>query len=324
MRMKVQIDRWPVKKPFKIAYHTFQHRDLLRVELTEGDLVGRGEAGGHPQLQSIEEAQDSLLQIQTEIEAGLSRLDLMNNFPRGPARNALDCALWDLEAKRQKKRVWAIANLPRPKPVQTAYTIGIASIDEMVADAVGMMDYQILKLKVDGESGFDALQAVAKARPDASFIIDANESWRLEQLESFIIQAQKFRVLLIEQPLPANADEALEKFDSPIPLAADESFHGLADVERLKNRYQVINIKLDKIGGLTEALMTVQRAQEMCMELMVGCNGGTSLGIAPACYVAQLCSFVDLDSPLLLAYDRTPGLTYRNGKVYPPDPELWG
>jgi L-alanine-DL-glutamate epimerase-like enolase superfamily enzyme len=324
MKLHVHIDQWPVKKPFKIAYHTFHHRDLLRVELADGDLIGRGEAGGHPQLEAIDVARERVLKLREEIESGISRQQLLQSMPRGPARNALDSALWDLEAKRARQRVWALAGLPDTRSIQTAYTIGIGPVGEMVAEALRMSDYPLLKLKVDGESGFDLLQAVAKARPDASFIIDANEAWRMEQLESFAAAAQKLRVQLIEQPLPHGEDEVLEDFASPIPLAADESFHGLPDVERLKNRYQVINIKLDKIGGLTEALLAAQKARELGLELMVGCNGGTSLGIAPAYCLALLCRYVDLDSPLLLAHDREQHLTYRKGCVHPPSAELWG
>jgi len=324
MKLSIEIDRWPVRKPFKIAYHTFYHRDLLRVELTDGDCVGRGEAGGHPQLEPIEDASDRVERMRGEIESGMSREQLMQDMPRGPARNALDSALWDLGAKRSGRRVWSTAGLPEPRPIQTAYTIGIGPEEEMVAEALRMSDYQLLKLKVDGESGFELLQAIAKARPDASFIIDANEAWRLDQLESFTDAARKLRVVLVEQPLPHQEDKVLEDFSSPIPLAADESFHGLPDVERLKDRYQVINFKLDKIGGLTEAFLAAKQASELGLDLMIGCNGGTSLGIAPAYCLALLCRYVDLDSPLLLAHDRDPALVYRKGHVHPPTPDLWG
>ena len=324
MKLQVHIDHWPVKKPFRIAYHTFYHRDLLRVELADGGLTGRGEAGGHPQLEAIDAARERLLGMRQEIESGMSRQHLMRLMPRGPARNALDSALWDLEAKRSGRRIWELAGLPEPRPIRTAYTIGIGSEDDMAAEARRMSDYALLKLKVDSATGFDLLKAVAEARPDASFIIDANEAWRMEQLEAFAAAAQNLRVQLIEQPLPRGEDEALEGFASPIPLAADESFHGLPDVDRLKNRYQVINIKLDKIGGLTEALLAAERGRQLGLDLMVGCNGGTSLGIAPAYCLGLLCRHVDLDSPLLLAHDREPGLLYQGGSVHAPPAELWG
>jgi L-alanine-DL-glutamate epimerase-like enolase superfamily enzyme len=324
MQLQVTIDQWPVRKPFKIAYHTFHHRDLLRVELNDGQFTGRGEAGGHPQLEPIDQARERVIQLRPEIESGLSRDRLLQLMPRGPARNALDSALWDLEAKRAGKRLWELAGLPEPKPVQTAYTIGIGPIKDMVSEALEMSDYSLLKLKVDGESGFELLEAVSAARPDASFIIDANEAWKFEQLESFLAAAQEMRVQLVEQPLPHDEDEVLETFTSPIPLAADESFHGLPDVTRLQNRYQVINVKLDKIGGLTEAFMAARQARELGLDLMIGCNGGTSLGIAPAYCFSLLCRYVDLDSPLLLAHDRDPSLDYQKGQVHPPAADLWG
>lgn len=324
MELTVEIDRWPLDRPFKIAYHTFTQRDLLRVELRRDGVIGRGEAGGHPQLEAIETGRQRLLDLREEIVSGLSREELLQRMPRGPARNALDCAMWDLEAKSASRRVWTLAGLPDPEPKLTAYTIGVAPLSDMVAEALRMHEFPLLKLKVDGESGFDLLQAVADARPDASFIIDANEAWRPDQLRDFISAAGDFRVELIEQPLPQGDDAALDDIQSPIPIAADESFHGLPDLERVRGRYDVINIKLDKIGGLTEGLMAARAAHDRGLQLMVGCNGGTSLGIAPAYCLSLLCDFVDLDSPLLLARDRDPGIEYRDGRVFPPSADLWG
>ena len=324
MQLTVEIDRWPLSRPFKIAYHTFTQRDLLRVELHRDGVIGRGEGGGHPQLEAIETGRHRLLDLRDEIVNGMSREELLQRMPRGPARNAVDCAMWDLEAKSADRRVWALAGLPDPEPKLTAYTIGVASLNDMVAEALRMHEFPLLKLKVDGESGFELLQAVADARPDASFIIDANEAWRPDQLQDFIDAAGDLRVELIEQPLAHDDDAALEKITSPIPLAADESFHGLVDLERMAGRYDVINIKLDKIGGLTEALIAARAARERDLKLMVGCNGGTSLGIAPAYCLSLLCEFVDLDSPLLLAHDREPGIDYRDGRVFPPSAKVWG
>ncbi len=324
LQLTVEIDRWPVKKPFKIAYHTFTQRDLLRVELQKDGCSGRGEAGGHPHLESIEAARQRVLDMHDAILGGISREDLLTQMPRGPARNALDCALWDLEAKQTGRRVWEIAGLPAPRPILTAYTIGVAPVADMVAEARRITDFPLLKLKVDSDSGFELLEAVAKARPDASFIIDANEGWQPEQLQSFIAAASDLRVELIEQPLPHDDDDALARIKSPIPFAADESFHGLADLERMPGRYEVINIKLDKIGGLTEALMAARVARKQGLKVMVGCNGGTSLGIAPAYCLGLLCDYADLDSPLLLAHDREPALEYRTGRVFAPTVDCWG
>ncbi|XOV90588.1 MAG: dipeptide epimerase [Pseudomonadota bacterium] len=323
-RFTVEIVKWPVRRPFRIAYHTFYHRDLLRVTLSDGKHTGRGEAGGHPHLESIEAAQARLLALAPDIETGMDRYAALLALPPGPARTALDAALWDLEAKRAGQRVWELAGLPAPAPIETAYTVGIAPLAQMVSEAQERSDFRLLKLKVDSESGFELLQAIAAARPDAEFIIDANEAWSLDRLAEFVDRAAGLRVQLIEQPLPREADAPLETFDSPIPLAADESFHSAPDIERLCDLYDVINVKLDKIGGLTAALQAAKLARDAGMELMVGCNGGTSLGIAPAYCFGLLCRYVDLDSPLLLAQDVDDALSYEMGRVLPPDPNLWG
>lgn len=324
MKLHVAIEQWPLQRPFKIAYHTFQASNLIWVELRDGALVGRGEGGEHPHLQPLEQGMVQIEALRDRIEAGISGTELLNLMPRGPARNALDCALWDLACKRAGKRLWSLEGLPAPRPMTTAYTVGIAPLAEMVADARRHGDYRLLKLKVDGSSGFEVLEAVAAARPDAAFIIDANEGWRADQLHAFLEATARLPVRLIEQPLSRTDDEALRGLDSPIPLAADESFHGLPDVERLADRYQVINIKLDKIGGLTEALLAARAAREAGLGVMVGCNNGTSLGIAPAYCLGLLCDFADLDSPLLLARDRPSALAYEDGQVHAPDPALWG
>ncbi len=324
LSLTAELQQWPVRRPFRIAYHTFHHRDLLRVEISDGQHTGVGEAGGHPQLEPLPEAQARLFDYAPRLAGGTTRADVLRELPAGPARNALDCALWDLEAKSRGERVWDLAGLPGAKPVTTAYTIGLRALPDMVAEAEALADFRLLKLKVDGESGFDLLEAIANARPDASFIIDANEAWTFEQLAALTERAAELRVVLIEQPLPKDEDAQLEAFTSPVPLAADESFHTAADVPRLRNRYQVINIKLDKTGGLTAALEAARAAEAAGMALMVGCNGGTSLGIAPAYCVALLCRYVDLDSPLLLARDREPGLRYQDGQVLPPAAGIWG
>jgi len=324
VKLEIYLEDWPTRRPFRIAYHTFTSRQTIRVELRDGDLVARGEGGAHPQLESLEDGRKGILGLAAQIEQGISRIELLHLLPRGPARNALDCALWDLECKRTGKRVWEIEGLPSPRPLRTAYTLGIGPLPEMVAQALEARDYTLLKLKVDGSSGFDVLQAVADARPDAEFIIDANEAWRVDQLETFLAAAAEFPVRLIEQPLPQHADEVLRGVRSSVALAADESFHGLPDVDRLADRYQVINIKLDKIGGLTEALLAARAARARGLDVMVGCNGATSLGIAPAYCLGLLSQHADLDSPLLLGRDRERPLQYRGGEVHAPAPSLWG
>lgn len=323
LSLTVDIDKWPVRRPFRIAYHTFHHRDLLRVEVDDGAFRGRGEGGGHPHLEPIEAARERLLEL-PPLSGPEDRQALAGMLPAGPARNALDCALWDLAAKRSGQPVWALAGLPEPLPVETAVTIGIGPVAQMVEESLERRDFRILKLKVDGEAGFERLDAVARARPDAAFIVDANEAWTLDQLADFAGRCRDLRVELIEQPLPRHADEALAGFRSPVPLAADESFHEAADLARLAGRYQAVNFKLDKIGGLTAALEAATAARAAGFDLMVGCNGGTSLGIAPAFWLALLCRYVDLDSPLLLARDREPALAYVQGYLQPPPAAVWG
>lgn len=321
MKITAELQPWPYKKPFKIAYHTFSDKEQLYLEVEVDGLIGRGEAAGHPHVAPLEEG---IAQIQSIDTTGLTPESLQARMPRGPGRNALDCALWDLRCKQENRRIWELLDLPAPKPLTTAYTIGIADEQAMADEAVRMSDFRVLKLKVDGEKGFSLLSLIAEARPDAEFIIDANEGWGDDQLRTFLGQATNFPVRLIEQPLPRDQDGLLATIKPPIPCAADESFHGLEDVAVLANRYQVINIKMDKIGGLTEGVAAARAARELGLGVMIGCNGATSLGIAPAYCIGLMADFVDLDSPLLLASDREHALTYADGKVLPPVLELWG
>jgi L-Ala-D/L-Glu epimerase len=324
MELKVDIEAWHYAKPFKISYHTFTERLLLVVEVQDGESIGRGEAGDHPQLQSLQDGRDSILAIADALKRGMTRTDLMETLPKGPARNAVDCALWDLECKKAGKRIWELADLPTPRALPTAYTIGIAPLEEMVDEAKRVADFRTLKLKMGRNIGIEYLEAIAAARPDAEYIIDANEGWELNEFEEFVAAAAAYPIRLVEQPLHKDHDEHLRGFRSPIPLAADESFHGVSDFERLVGLYQVVNIKLDKIGGLTEALIAARTALKHDMKVMIGCNGGTSLGIAPGWCVGLYSSYVDLDSPVLLARDREPRLSYAGGCVGIPPRELWG
>jgi L-alanine-DL-glutamate epimerase-like enolase superfamily enzyme len=315
MKLATRVDRWPVVRPFKIAYHTFHHRD---------PLIARGEAGGHPHLEPIEDARARIEALRAPIEAGLTRADALALMPAGPARAALDAALWDLEAKRQRRRVWQLAGLPAPRSLVTAYTVGLATPADMAQEAVEKRAFHVIKIKVDGEGGVERLRAIAAARPDAEFIVDANEGFSFTDLQRFLAVAPDLRVRLIEQPLPRDADAALATLRSPIPIAADEAFHDASDLERLAGRYTVVNVKLDKIGGLTAALAIAEEARARGLGLMVGCNGGTSLGLAPAYCFGLLCEHIDLDSPLLLARDVEHPLEYRNGSVAAPTTALWG
>ena len=258
-------------------------------------------------------------------QKNFDRVTLQSILPPGAARNALDCALWDLEAKRTGKRVWEIANMAMNDSVETSFTISLNTPEKMSHAAKAQSAAPILKLKLGGDNDDLArVEAVHNTAPNARLLIDANESWSPDHFRDVAPKLKRLGVELIEQPFPASADEILEKLDHPLPICADESCHTTADVPRLKNRYETINVKLDKTGGLTEALLLCQRAREMGFKLLVGCMVGTSLGMAPARLLASNADYTDLDGPLLLARDREHGLQYQNGKISIPSPELWG
>ena len=276
--------------------------------------------------ESLDETVRTLESLAGAVADGLDREGLRALLPPGAARNALDCALWDLEAKQAGKPAWRLAGLPdAPKKLTTCYTL---SVDEPAAMAAVAReraeDHPLLKMKLTGEGDLDRVRAVREAAPATRLIVDANEAWTLEMLHRFAPVLAELGVELIEQPLPAGQDEALRGIDCPVALGADESCHGLDSLDRLKGIYQVVNIKLDKTGGLTEALMLKQAAQEAGFDIMVGCMVATSLAMAPAVLVAQGVRYIDLDGPLLLAEDRTPALHYEGGTLFPPAPELWG
>jgi L-alanine-DL-glutamate epimerase-like enolase superfamily enzyme len=254
----------------------------------------------------------------------LSRAGLLEAMPPGAARNALDCALWDFEAKRTRTRAADLAGLGTLEPVLTALTVSLGTPETMAARAREAGAHPLLKLKLGGDGDAMRLAAVREAAPDARLIADANEAWRPETLERLLEAAAKARVELIEQPLPASHDQILQHIARPVPICADESVHDRASLEPIAARYDAVNIKLDKAGGLTEALAVKARARALGLKVMVGSMVGTSLGMAPALLLAQGADFVDLDGPLLLASDRVPGLTYEGSMVLPPPAALWG
>ncbi len=271
--------------------------------------------------QSIFEQVDA---VAGEIRKGITREELQQLLPAGGARNAVDCALWDLECKRSGKTIWQLTGID-PKPVTTVFTIGLESTPEaMAAKAADAADAPVLKIKLDGHQPYEKLAAIRAARPDASLVVDANQGWDFELLKEVIPKCAGLDLGMIEQPLPRGADEMLEGFDSPVTLAADESCLDSSELEQAARRYSMINIKLDKTGGLTEALKLARAAREKGCNLMVGNMVGTSLGMAPSFVVAQLCDFVDIDGPLLLKYDHPLGLNYNKGVVGVFSPRLWG
>jgi len=294
------------------------------ISVIDGEYAGRGE--GVPIARYNQSAATVLAQIESiRGVSDLSRNKLQQLLPPGAARNALDCALWDLEAKRSGERVWQLANIPIVDQVETSFTISLDRPEIMADDAAAVAELPILKLKLGGDDADLArVERVHSAAPKARLLVDANESWSVHHYKKIVPALEELGVELIEQPFSAAADDALETLDHPIPLCADESCHTTADLPRLKNRYEVINVKLDKTGGLSEALRLCQQARENSFKLLIGCMVCTSLSIAPARLLASNADWVDLDGPLLLARDRDHGLAYWNGNIRLPNREFWG
>ena len=296
------------------------------VELREGDALGRGECIAYPRYrETAEGVMETLQWVIPELETGLEREDLTALLPAGAARNAVDCALWDLAAKRSGRPVWELAGLPAPQPLITAFTLSIDTPEKMAAAAKACAERPLLKLKLAGDGqDFARVAAVRAHAPQARLIVDANEAWRPVDYARLAPELAGLGVELIEQPFKAGEDAVLRDLPHPVAVCADESCHDTETLEHLVGRYEVVNIKLDKTGGLTEALRVRTRALERGFGIMVGCMVATSLAMAPALLVAQGARYVDLDGPLLLAKDREPGLVYEGSRVYPPDRALWG
>jgi L-alanine-DL-glutamate epimerase-like enolase superfamily enzyme len=320
------VERWPIAGQFTIARGAKREAVVVVVTIEEGGHQGRGECVPYAHYgESVEGVTRTIRACAGDIEAGANRAALQRLLPPGAARNALDCALWDLEAKQAGTSVAALLGLPPLQPVETALTISLGAPEEMAARAAAVVrHYPLLKLKLGGEGDEKRLAAIRRAVPTARLIADANEAWTPATIERRLEAAAAAGVELIEQPLPAGHDALLERMDRFVPICADESVHDRSSVAALTRRYDAVNIKLDKTGGLTEALATALEAQAHGLKLMVGCMVGTSLAIAPALILAQGADWVDLDGPLLLESDRVPGLTYAGGKALPPPPELWG
>ena len=326
LELKVAEQSWPLDKPFRIARGISTEARVVVVTVSDGQHTGRGEAVPISRYnQNAASAISQLEKIDIKRAEGRYRQQIQNLMPAGAARNALDCALWDLEAKISGKRVWELANVPMVPEVETSFTISLDTPAAMAAAAKANANAPILKLKLGGDHvDLARVQAVRGAAPAARLLIDANESWSQSHYRENAPALRGLGVELIEQPFPADADDVLETLDHPVPVCADESCHTAADLPRLINRYEAINIKLDKTGGLTEALLLTERARESGLKLLFGCMVCTSLGIAPARLLPAATDYVDLDGPLLLASDRHHGLSYKNGKIGIPSRELWG
>jgi L-alanine-DL-glutamate epimerase-like enolase superfamily enzyme len=324
-RLSLAHERWPIAGSFTISRGSKTHADVVVATLEEDGAIGRGESVPYGRYgETIEATLAALEAARDAIEAGLARDTIADHVVPLSGRNALDCALWDLTAKQSGKRVWQLAHRPEWQPVVTAYTLSLGSPDAMAEAAMAASNRPLLKLKLGREGDEERLKCVRKAAPKARIIVDANEGWSPDILPRMLAMCAEQRVELVEQPLPADKDEALAKIARPVAVCADESAHDRHGLAGLVGKYDAVNIKLDKTGGLTEALAMEQAAREQGFKIMVGCMVATSLAMAPALLVAQGAEIADLDGPLLLARDREPGLRYDNSTVFPPAPELWG
>lgn len=325
MQVDVRLERLPFRAPIRITGYTFTDVPVLIVTLRDGEHLGYGEAAGvYYRNDSPASMLEQIETVRPLLAAGIDRAMLSHLLPPGGARNALDCALWDLEAKRLGSPAWELAGLSLPQPVVTTYMIGADEPEAMARKACDYAQARALKLKVTGEAiDSERVRQVRAARPDAWIGIDANQGYNLLSLQQMIPVFVQAGVALIEQPVPPGQDAGLPALQSPIPLAADESVQCMADLPRCIGRFDAINIKLDKCGGLTEGLAIARLAKRLGFRIMVGNMVGTSLAMAPAFLLAQLCDVVDLDGPLALAADRTPGVVYDDGRIWCPD-SLWG
>jgi len=318
-------ESWLLARPFAISRGVKTQADVVVVEIHEGGFTGRGECVPYPRFnETVDGVKIEIEAFFPRLERGLDRAGLACAMPAGAARNALDNALWDLEAKVTGLRVWEIAGIAAPEPSMTAETIGLGSVQEMATAAKRLSKAPLIKVKLDAELITERMQAIHDNAPNARLIIDPNEGWTFDQLKAVAPALVKMGVEMIEQPLPADDDEGLWEYDSPITLCADESCHTKDDLQSLVGKYQMVNIKLDKTGGLTEALELAKSAEILNLGVMIGCMVGTSLAMAPAMLLASVAEFVDLDGPLLLKKDRELGLKFENGLVHPPKAQLWG
>jgi L-Ala-D/L-Glu epimerase len=324
LKLETRDEVWPLKQTFRISRGSRTEASVVVVMVTNGKFTGRGE--GVP----IRRYGQSTASVLGEIEAikhekDLDRQKIQKLLPPGAARNALDCALWDLEAKISGKRAWKLANVPMVPEVETSFTISLDTPEKMAAAATANPNAPILKLKLGGDDlDLVRVQAVRATAPSTRLFVDANESWSPAHYRKIVSALNELRVELIEQPFAADADQVLEDLDHPVPVCADESCHTSADLPRLTKLYEVINVKLDKTGGLTEGLRLCKRARESGFKLLIGCMVGTSLSMAPARILASTADYVDLDGPLLLARDRDDAIIYENNRLGLPDRQLWG
>ena len=325
MNLTVRIERWPLQRAFTISRGSKTEAVVVVAELERGEHRGRGEAVPYLRYgETPEGVAAAIEQMGVGLRNGLDRPGLQSAMPSGAARNALDCAFWDLEAKQTGRAAHEVAALPAPKPLVTAYTVSLDTPQAMADAAASAANRPLLKVKLGGGDDGERIAAVRRAAPQAELIVDANEGWSEDDLERNLAACAQAGVTLIEQPLPEGRDAALARIRRPIPVCADESVHDRASLDAISGKYDAINVKLDKAGGLTEALALAAEAERRGFGIMVGCMVATSLAMAPAVLVAQQARVVDLDGPLLLARDRSHGLRYVGSTVYPAEAVLWG
>jgi L-Ala-D/L-Glu epimerase / N-acetyl-D-glutamate racemase len=325
MELSVRIERWPLAGVFAISRGSKTEAVVVVAELSDGTHRGRGESVPYARYSETADGIVAAIEaVRPVLGRGLDRAALQRAIPAGAARNALDCAYWDINAKQTGRRVHELAGLGAPAPLTTAYTISLASASAMAAAAERAAWRPLLKVKLGGDDDGKRIAAVRRAAPQAQLIVDANEGWNPDNFEANLAACADAGVTLIEQPLQEGRDDALARIKRPIPVCADESVHDHASLDALTGKYDAVNIKLDKAGGMTEAMALAAEAERRGFAIMVGCMVATSLAMAPAMLVAQRARWVDLDGPLLLAGDRAEGLRYEGSLVYPPDPRLWG
>jgi L-alanine-DL-glutamate epimerase-like enolase superfamily enzyme len=323
--LDARIERWPIAGSFTISRGAKTEAVTVVAEVRRDGRVGHGECVPYPRYGETPEATLAALKsMQEAVARGLDRQALQAAMPAGAARNALDCALLDLEAKIAGQRVWNLLGRPAPQACTTAYTISLGTPEAMAAATAKAAHRPLLKIKLGGDGDDARIAAVRDAAPESELIVDANEAWTPDNLAQRLAECAEAGVTLVEQPLPAGQDKALARIHRPLSVCADESVHDRSSLAGLRERYDAVNIKLDKTGGLTEALAMADAAQALGFEIMIGCMVATSLAMAPAMLLAQQARFVDLDGPLLLARDRDEGLRYNGSLVYPPDEALWG
>ena len=323
--LEVRRESWPIAGGFTISRGTKTAAEVIVVELAEAGLRGRGECVPYARYnESLDSVEAEIESAASDIAQGIGRVELQERMAAGAARNAVDCALWDLEAKLSGRPVHAIAGLPRMTQLTTAYTLSLGDPEQMAQAAAAAAHRPLIKIKLGQEGDAERLRAVRSEAPLSRLIVDANEGWSEEACREMFAICAEARVDLIEQPMPADADQYLASIPHPVPVCADESAHDRNGLSELAGRYDAINIKLDKTGGLTEALALADAARTLGLDIMVGCMLATSLAMAPAMLVAQGASVIDLDGPLLLERDRVPGLRFDGSIMHPPPRELWG